>query len=1226
MRLFAAGNEVSINESTGTAVKRVSSWGDGLILLQPAIRIGSARWRFRINRGRKVTFGVCASDVRLETFVNETDRGWGYYQANGCIGHAGPAKTEYGCPLKPGDVIEVEADANIGVISFHVNGKDFGPAFRIGSELRELGRDLGLVGAVSLYEKGSSVTLLECLHCASYLRSSRLVQAETGPRPLVVTKTKKGWNGGLALVGCGVNSGRWTWTFQIDRGSNATVGVCAEGVALDGYVNQTNKGWGYYQANGNLGHGGPAAIEYGEAYRISNVVIDVELDCDEHTLRFYKDGVDQGVAFDNLPAGTTFFGAISLYNSTDRAVVVKEHRGGITSTNISGKTGVISEVFASDRRTSPIATKQRTRTFSSSFTLKNSDFKRAKVGSDLDIQQHKTRTGVIRITKKKKGWSQGLFLAPPPLQLDTTRLKNGIVRWSFRIERGLRASIGICTQDAPLEGYVNQTIKGFGYYQGNGRIGNGGAAQTLYGKSYEKRGTIVDVDIDYTERTLRFYLDGVDQGIAFQDLPDGEDEFFGAVSLYEKNASIDYLGCHYWSGDMNTLVDKWGESGAQVKMSPSKDTIEKDGTGWDGGMALTGRGVYHGHARWRFRIDVGKKATFGICIKGVPIDGYVNETRKGWGLYQNGCLGHGSPASLAYGEKFSAGSEVEVDLDLERGELRFIVNGIDYGVAFDNIPIGPCYCGAISLFKKGDRATFLGVKMNVSCIHGSMRNNSENDHLFKESKSGSFLKISEEGQKITKLQKGWPGGMALIGSGVSSGRAKWSFRILRGSKSTVGVCVKGVQQEGYVNQSEKGWGYYQANGMIGHGGPATTAYGEPYLTDYTIIDIELDCDKSILRFYKNGIDQGVAFDNLPKGSTFFGAISLYDKNDSAEIISKRDNAEYKNKLDLGEIGSMHLLLTRIQQYCGSSDLPTKVASVDDAYRCNILTSKEVCLLRMKVSIVQLEREFAPLEVEFGDMTRKGIENENDDNNENKNMSTEQEVLPKIGEIKINGEDDNVNQEGIGNFETGDSSLYEEVSPPNVPLQEKSVTSTTTSIQSTALPPTTPVQAKSASEIAVWKWLVTIGIPSEKVEFLFCEMINDGFDTMAAVKTLTEEDLCEMKIKKGHRRLILDAINAKPEKIKTTPKKPSKSLRFKQDLPEGDVPLYVKKLDGRTLSISVHSEDTVHCVKRRILKVTGIPIEKQLLIFAGTKMLDEKLIKDDYSIQRESTLQLLVMGG
>ena len=119
---------------------------------------------------------------------------------------------------------------------------------------------------------------------------------------------------------------------------------------------------------------------------------------------------------------------------------------------------------------------------------------------------------------------------------------------------------------------------------------------------------------------------------------------------------------------------------------------------------------------------------------------------------------------------------------------------------------------------------------------------------------------------------------------ISSGKARWSVKVHNGRKTTVGVCLTSVDKGGYVNKTTRGWGYYQSNGRKGHAGPAKEEYGAPFKQAGDVIDVELDASAGTLRFFKNGVDQGIAYDDLPKGGQFVGAVSLYDAGDSVTLL------------------------------------------------------------------------------------------------------------------------------------------------------------------------------------------------------------------------------------------------------------------------------------------------------------------------------------------------------
>lgn len=101
-----------------------------------------------------------------------------------------------------------------------------------------------------------------------------------------------------------MSAGKWHWSVKIDvAGSQSApeVGICTVGHSLTAGLGQDSESYMYYGNNGQKWFNN-VGTAYSTAYTTGDV-IDVELDMDNRTLKFFKNGVDLGVAYSGLGAG-----------------------------------------------------------------------------------------------------------------------------------------------------------------------------------------------------------------------------------------------------------------------------------------------------------------------------------------------------------------------------------------------------------------------------------------------------------------------------------------------------------------------------------------------------------------------------------------------------------------------------------------------------------------------------------------------------------------------------------------------------------------------------------------------------------------------------------------------------------------------------------------------------------------------------------------------------------
>jgi hypothetical protein len=518
------------------------------------------------------------------------------------------------------------------------------------------------------------------------------------------------------------------------------------------------------------------------------------------------------------------------------------------------------------------------------------------------------------IPAKGKSWFSIKILKDPPTT-NTWRFSIGVVPLSFKVNAERR--------------WVGSQ-KSWAYVGGNGgKCHNSGKIET-YGLSYGA-GDVIGVLLDFDASTIEFFHNGISQGIAFRNLVG---PVYPAVSMTAKDAEV--LLCNEYPAHLAPVIeesmllekmrlDSWSKISSEDFYLQQLSEFKETGlNSWDVRFSLVkDRSLFFPDEKacvvlnegsgdkWRTARSVGTYSsgksffeivldndpptvnTWRLCIGVIPAD-FQNDKSRIWVGAQNswayiagtGGKSFNSGQSVAYGEPYEQGDVIGVLMNFDDGTLEFFRNGISQGIAFSNL-VGPVHA-AVSMTGTDAKLTFRSA--GVSEIHKYRDQAVEKasklsailktcGNIWDHRRASKDLEIAEDHITVSNLGSGnkWRAVASLLP--YSSGRRYFEVVITECPYTTNSwkICVGVVPRSFNFSHAklwvgaQKSWGYIAGTGGKCYDSGKSVAYGSKFAQDDRI-GVLMDFDNRTIEFFKNGVSQGLAFQDL--SAPVFAAVSL----------------------------------------------------------------------------------------------------------------------------------------------------------------------------------------------------------------------------------------------------------------------------------------------------------------------------------------------------------------
>ena len=431
-------------------------------------------------------------------------------------------------------------------------------------------------------------------------------------------------------------------------------------------------------------------------------------------------------------------------------------------------------------------------------------------------------------------------------------------------ESGCGFAIGVACVDGPNpfdpESHsLGAHVSSFAYSKTGKKGGGSLEGFTPYG-SPMVTGDIIMCDADVSRGTVRFYRNGMDQGIAFDVGIKGR-KLLPVVCLGSNNGGK-LTRVELQNPVPMTFDSMRSHTRMQVPTGPRSLHTLMNHRKWATSICAH-NGMVRGKMEYSVRLsDVqsGGGVALGV-VDALQFDwktSNLGASEQSWGFSKTGKKGDGR-GFVDYGMPFTNGDVVTICVDMDAGTLGFRVNGIDQGIAYgpgaeDYSPANPglkgrCVVPAVCLGSSdGDK----NCKVELGDWHRHYE-----VARFDPLRCKATTQITGQGREASTAQK-W-GTVFVAGNPVLSGTYSVGVEITsaeQGCGAAVGVAdALGFKPTtANLGASDNSWAYSKTGKASS--GRRFERYGEPF-GNGDIVTVDIDMTLERIEFYLNGVSQGV---------------------------------------------------------------------------------------------------------------------------------------------------------------------------------------------------------------------------------------------------------------------------------------------------------------------------------------------------------------------------------